>query len=77
VLRSEDVAALVSLDAVEEEVGDVNEVAELDETELDVDGLGIGLSGPPGFQPIGELTGVPESLQNFCHPDVISAMIVC
>lgn len=62
----------MSFDAGEEEVGDIDEVAE-----LEVDGLGTGLSGPPGLKPVGKLVGDPESLQNFCHPDVISAMIVC
>jgi hypothetical protein len=43
-------------------------------TELVTDVFGSGPPGPPGFQPIGILTGVPESLQNLCQPDVTCAV---
>lgn len=37
-------------------------------------GLDSGISGPPGFQAVEDSERNPESLQNFCHPAVISAV---
>lgn len=68
VLRYGPAVGLVSLDAVGERVGVTVGVT---------DGLGIGPPGPKGLKPVGALVGTPESLQNFVHPDRISAVIVC